>query len=131
MSTTHTAYSTKRDYHLPTLLSNLVITPFIIPSVLPPTSAATGARFIQSSGKTGMSNTVVVNRCPYFLYLWLVDRNESPPTPVTIRSKSKHVEPFRMPCVECGISLGVSKTPSLSSVVQFEYALNKSGRLYL
>jgi hypothetical protein len=88
------------------------------------------APFIQSSGKTSMGNAVVVNRCPYPLYLWLVDQNESPPTPITILSKGKHVEPFRMPCVERGVSLEVSKTPSLSSIVQFEYALNKSGLLY-
>ena len=56
--------------------------------------------------------------------------NESPPTPITIQSKGKHVEPFRTPCVECGVSLKVSKTPSLSSIVQFEYAFNKSGSLY-
>ena len=54
----------------------------------------------------------------------------SPPAPITIPSKGKHVEPFRTPCVECGVSLKVSKTPSLSSIVQSEYALNKSGLLY-
>ena len=70
-----------------------------------------------------MGNAVVVNRCPYSLYLWLVGQNKPPPTPVTIPSKSKHVEPFHTPCVECGVSFGVSKTPSLSSVAQFEYAL--------
>ena len=77
-----------------------------------------------------MGNAVVVNRRPYPLYLWLADQNESPPTPITIPSKGKHVEPFRTPCVECGVSLKVSKTLSLSSIVQFEYALNKSGLLY-
>ena len=102
----------------------------LIPSILPPTSAAAGAPSIQSSEKTGMSNAAVANQCPYPLYIWLVDQNESLPTPITIPSKGKHVEPFRTPCVECGVSLKVSKTPSLSSIVQFEYALNKSGLLY-
>ena len=70
-----------------------------------------------------MGNAVVVNRCSYPLYLRLVDQNESSPTPITIPSKGKHVEPFRTP-------LKVSKTPSLSSIVQVEYALNKFGLLY-
>ena len=54
----------QRRLSLTHTISNLVITPFIvltmlIPRILPLTSAATGALFIQSSGKTGMGNVSV------------------------------------------------------------------------
>jgi hypothetical protein len=69
-----------------------------------------------------LGSAYIINQCSFDTYLWTVDAERNPLTPITIKSGSTWSEGYHTPSAG-GVSLKISKTTTCSPITQLEYTV--------
>lgn len=81
------------------------------------TAFAAAASTVQALG-----NAYIYNQCTFGVYLWPVDADRNPQSPLTIAPGSSYSEPYHVPSTG-GVSLKLSKTTTPNPITQLEYTI--------
>jgi len=69
-----------------------------------------------------LGTAYIYNQCTFDTYVWPVDAERNPLTPITIPSGGSYSEPYRTPS-SGGVSLKISKTTTPDPITQLEYTV--------
>lgn len=81
------------------------------------TAFAAAAKTVQALG-----SAYIINQCSFDTYLWPVDAQRNPTTPITIKAGSTWSEGYHTPS-SGGVSLKISRTTTCSPITQLEYTV--------
>lgn len=69
-----------------------------------------------------LGSAYIINQCSFDTYLWTIDAERNPLTPITIKAGSTWSEGYHTPSAG-GVSLKISKTTTCSPITQLEYTV--------
>ncbi|QDS69774.1 hypothetical protein FKW77_010299 [Venturia effusa] len=69
-----------------------------------------------------LGSAYIINKCSFDTYLWPVDAERNPSTPITIKSGSTWSEGYHTPSAG-GVSLKISRTTKCEPITQLEYTV--------